>query len=690
MPKVTINGQEYEVLDGPQKPRAVQIGGQQYEVLDEPLDEPSFEGGVTRAAAQGLTFGFGDELEAGVRYLAGQNYEKELRRARRKLERFSEKHPYIATGAELLGGAVVPVGAGANIARRGLSLANVGRGAVQVGAPTGALFGLGKAEGIDSPEEAIGPAASGALAGAAGYAVGAPIAAGLARGGRATYDAVRDAFDPRGAAARKGAEAFEAAGIDLADIRDMMVPQMTRNMRARGMTDNQITGILTRAESGETLQSIAADVGLSPRVVGRFVNEWREQTSKPLNLIDRAQEVAEVGGRAGAARPITDLGRAAVAVAREGEAATERLVQRQIDQPGRALEDLNRAGGGANFESEFQRLNDVIERQASARYRQAYAGNPQVNIAGDLSSLRRTASRRAGDIRRGMDRALGLFRDNRGRAFATLRKYHDARQALDQMIEESRGQLGRDTPLTRELNGIRRRLNDTVRQQNRALAEADDLFSGARGGQQLLDLGRSLVARSGAQATRQLRRMATMTDEQSQMVRLGFLQRMADDIENKRLGNETVSQFRTPAGARMIRAIVGGDEAERLISDFRSEAISTKTLRDMYSGSRTAPLMEDMKALEENAQLAAAALTGNVRGVAQSLATRLRRQIGARQSRELLNMLTADERAELLRVLDELEAGGQALQLRQGGGQLLGLAGGATAAGQGGQLANAR
>jgi hypothetical protein len=258
----------------------------------------------------------------------------------------------------------------------------------------------------------------------------------------------------------------------------------------------------------------------------------------------------------------------------------------------------------------------------------------------------------------------------------------DARQALDQMIESAKGQNGKATPLSRELSGIRRRLNDRVRAQNTALADADDIYSGARGSQKLLELGRSLPARASERTTRELRNMRGLTPEQRRVIRIGFLQRMTDDIENKRLGNETVAQFNTTAGKRLIREVVGGDEADRLIADLRREGISTKTLREMYSGSRTAPLQEDMKALQEGGQLAADAMTGNVRGVMTQLAARLRRQIGARQAREILDMMSETDVPRVMAILDELEAGGAALARRQGGVGLFGLGGGAAAAGQ--------
>lgn len=684
MPKITIDGREFEVLEqpAPAKPKNVTIDGRTFEVLGEAggdmgADEPSFEGGLTRAAAQGLTFGFGDEIEAGAKYLAGGKYKEELARSRRKLERFREKHPYVATGAEIAGGLVVPVGAGASIARSGLTLRNIGRGAASIGAPTGALYGVGTAEGISSPEEAIPAAVQGGLTGAAAYSIGAPLAHGLARGGRAVYDAVGDAFNPRGAGARKIAESFDNAGISMADIRAASAPAISSNLRARGLTEHDLDDILQRAAAGEPHQQIAQAYGIrSPRTIARYVAQNRDINDIPSNMMDIAQDVAERQNRSGAARPVMDLGRSAVAIAREGEQATERLVQRQVDQGGRVAAQVRRAGGGRMGDEEFDRLAGVIEGQANQAYQAAYRGAPSVDLTLPLARLQQNTLTRAGRIRSGLEDAEALFEPN-----MTLRQYVDARQALDQLIATSRHD-GRRTPLTRALTQFRRGLNDDVRQQHAQLARADDLFAGARGGQELLQRGRKLVARAGSNMDDELRDLASMTPEQRQMIRLGFLQRMADDVENKRLGNETVGQFRTRAAQRLIRRIVGGGDAERLISDIRREALTTKTLRDLYSGSRTAPLAEDMKALEENAGLAAAALTGNVRGVMASLGARLRRQIGSRQAREIVDMLTEMEPARRMMVMREIEAGLAATQRRGAVTGFSGLGAGSIAAGQ--------
>ena len=69
-------------------------------------EEKSYVGGLARAGAQGLTMGFGDEIEAGVRSLfSDKDYASELKGVRSDIQQFSKNNPKAALAAELAGGA---------------------------------------------------------------------------------------------------------------------------------------------------------------------------------------------------------------------------------------------------------------------------------------------------------------------------------------------------------------------------------------------------------------------------------------------------------------------------------------------------------------------------------------------------------------------------------------------------------
>jgi len=156
----------------------------------------------TRAFAQGVTFGFADELEARARALAtGQTYEEALEEIRAKLKGYQEARPGEAFGYEMAG-AVAPAlaaapftggtGTAAILAQRGATGAaakTLGvaapssiRGALGYGAAQGALTGVGTGETAE--ERALGGAIGGVAGGALGGAMqaAAPYVTGVATG----------------------------------------------------------------------------------------------------------------------------------------------------------------------------------------------------------------------------------------------------------------------------------------------------------------------------------------------------------------------------------------------------------------------------------------------------------------------------------------------------------------------------
>ena len=160
---------------------------------------------VARAAGQGLTFGFGDELVAFAKSLGEKTYEEALAEEREALERFREESPQYAYPIEIA--ASIPtsllgvglLGRGAQAAGRFIpsAIKSAPAAAAATGAAEGALYGAGAAE---EGERLSGAGVGGALGGVLGGAVGAsfpkvseqakklisegvPVTAGQAMGG---------------------------------------------------------------------------------------------------------------------------------------------------------------------------------------------------------------------------------------------------------------------------------------------------------------------------------------------------------------------------------------------------------------------------------------------------------------------------------------------------------------------------
>ena len=142
--------------------------------------------GTARAVGQGISFGFGDEIEAlFMSKIKGTSYKQEVEKIRNDIDNFRKSNPVLAYGGEIAGslGSVVGVG---KLAARGLTagakaagakaagakaaptlLSSTGRSAA-VGAGQGALYGAGTGEGVEGrlTSAAIGGGAGGVLSGA--------------------------------------------------------------------------------------------------------------------------------------------------------------------------------------------------------------------------------------------------------------------------------------------------------------------------------------------------------------------------------------------------------------------------------------------------------------------------------------------------------------------------------------------
>ena len=160
-----------------------QIIERRNKVLQQESDENEVSrvGGTTRAVAQGISFGFGDEIEAlFMSQVKGTSYKKEVEKIRNDIESFRKSNPLLAYGGEIAG-SIGTIGGG--LAVRGLTagakaasaaskaaptlLRSTGRAAA-VGAGQGALYGAGTGEGVEGrlTGAAIGGAAGGVLSGA--------------------------------------------------------------------------------------------------------------------------------------------------------------------------------------------------------------------------------------------------------------------------------------------------------------------------------------------------------------------------------------------------------------------------------------------------------------------------------------------------------------------------------------------
>lgn len=137
---------------------------------------------TARAAGQGLTFGFADELEAALRSgaISGKDYEAIRNDLRAKQAEFALQNPKTALGAEIAGGLVAPLGALKYAAKAPSILRSA-----MTSAGYGGLQGAGQSTDTENlPSDVVAGTALGGIGGGVLGTVGAAIAPQLQKGAR--------------------------------------------------------------------------------------------------------------------------------------------------------------------------------------------------------------------------------------------------------------------------------------------------------------------------------------------------------------------------------------------------------------------------------------------------------------------------------------------------------------------------
>lgn len=167
---------------------------------------PPAQSQMGRMGLQGMTFGFGDEIEAAIRSMfpGGAAYEVERDKIRQELAQYQAENPGKAITMEILGSLATNAGAGVfNKVRGAISSGKTVpaiRDVAKVGAFEGGLYGLGTSEAENLPGMALDTGR--------GTLIGAAVPAGLtgavrAGGGlfRSVADYAREKFGDRASTA---------------------------------------------------------------------------------------------------------------------------------------------------------------------------------------------------------------------------------------------------------------------------------------------------------------------------------------------------------------------------------------------------------------------------------------------------------------------------------------------------------
>lgn len=275
-----------------------------------------------RAAAQGLTFGFGDEIAGAAAAVApgGKSYTEARDASRQRVSDMREVAPGATALSEIAGGVALPALGAARVAR---TLVRPGAGALgkavgaagaagAIGAGGGALYGLGESEAETPGGLLVDAAKSGAVGGllAAPLGAGASAVGGLlGKAGRFGREVVAPQSAGRSEARRTLRNTFEEAGIDAQDVPgrlnelgpqaviadlDPSLARLARTARDQAPALEKVDGPVARlgqrhdqtserlAKSLRETSGISQSMGAARDMADRAVQEVREKFYRPL------------------------------------------------------------------------------------------------------------------------------------------------------------------------------------------------------------------------------------------------------------------------------------------------------------------------------------------------------------------------------------------------------------------------
>ena len=579
--------------------------------------------GVLRALlGQGVALGFGDEIEAFIQSrLNNTDFQAELQDVRQQLRAFREQEPALAIGSEIAGSLLTPAGVGLGAARAGAGLLRTAATGAGAGAVGGAATGFGTAEGgLGNRLEGavLGGATGGVLGGAA-----APVVQGLARAGQIAARQLR----PGGVgdqAIETVAEGFQRDRIPVEEVAG-----------ALGLQGGQI-----------------AQVGGS--AAGRAAQQAE------LTIADAVQLLGEGSGAS-----VLRTGRAAASIQGPGAArAAEFLEGRQAAQGRELVRFIDDNLGTAMFQSRSDQIRDVLTRQANDAYTSLHA---RADVPVDASLARFFENPR---VRRLYRRAAQDAFDETGEALPPFNQVLQATQIPVRALDWMQRRMRRETDAAFRTGDasasakrrLRERFLDLVDPRVPGFEQVRRAFADGRAAEEALDAGQRFAQRVGVAQRRQLEAFNRMNAAQKELFRLGAAQRLNDDILNASQTANIAARFLRPGAQQQIRTVFGRDAGDALVQRFRFSQVGSRTRAQFLTGSRTAPLLEDLSEQAGQARIAVDALTGNIPGLAANALERLRRGVSERNADAIIGVLLETNPTVQRRILARLVEAGESLE----------------------------
>jgi len=529
-----------------------------------------------RQAAQGLTFGTGEEIEAGVRSIFSPRSYKDIRdELRTKQQLFESDNPALAAGLEIGGAVAVPFGGllrGANIAGRALKAGDVGtkiqRGLTSekaatrigtgagVGAAGGATYGAGKAEEIsDIPEKALEYGTLGAV------------------GGAIVPEAIKVTGKFGGSLFKNVKERFGTPSIDAANANATKV--LADKLEKDNLTTDDVRTMFKEYEKLGVDNATLADLG----------------------------------------KNLQDAGFVSYSVPSKGKTETARFLEgRALELKGETFKNIAQ---NANINTErlgIDFVNDLADKQktlARQNYPEAYSK------AVPAQPFRKYADR---DLFNKAYREAQELADIEGVQLPPLSKLYDAdfvetdtlhqiKRGLDGIIEQGTDITGGMTVKAGAVSKVKREFNDLIKKYNPEYAKAQKEFKDDIDLRNAYDFGSKYLTKD----FREIRnRFKDATPAEKQSFRVGMMSAIEKQMQNMKGVDLSAQVFKSDKQREALRFVFDDPKAYQRFKDSvekQQKLLETNTA--VMRGSQTKArdiVTEETK--DTMAQIAETALTG--------------------------------------------------------------------------------
>ncbi len=558
-----------------------------------------------RAAAQGATFGFADELEAALRTgsISNQQYTQLRDQLRAQQKQFGADYPNVATPIEIAGGVAMPIG-GLNLlkgASTGIQTGVTGtglagqmtRGAV-VGGATGALTGVGTATG-DEGQQALNT-------GVAGSVLGATVPVAI-----------------------KGASNLFRSVLN-----------------ASGIGEQQTA-------ASKMLMNRLQKENLTPDDVQQSLDDLRK-------LGIREPVIADLG------KNLQDLAFDSYIVPSSRKATTANFLEsRMIDQPSDIVSGLvKKAGLGKNV-SGYEYLQFLSENQQKAA-RNAYPDAYSKAI--DARDFRKYVDRpvfqeayqeavkRAGVY----GETLPALEQIRNSQFIPTEILHKIKIGLDRVVNSNTDPLtSKVTDYGRDVSNVRREFNNLIKEKNPAYAKANAEFADNERIRSSFETGQKYQKMEYKEVLDNLKKM---NESEKEAFRLGMMADINSRLENFKGGDFSRQIFKSDKQKSLMRyAFTDQNKYQEFTAYVDALGRQTKTGQALMGGSQTRERFATSENASELGQIAQSAASGGMTGAAIATAKSLlarTKGISGETSAELQKRLFAVDPIEQTAILNEL------------------------------------